>query len=99
MIWDAKIGFGAAYYAEYHLQPRLADDLGRVQRDPDRRVGVVDLGAAGRRVSPRLAAADLGRGPGPWHRRDHRDPDVRRPAMAPSRVSGDRLACRNRYAQ
>src|SRR6476659_7707 len=27
MIWDAKIGFGAAYYAEYHLQPRLAEDL------------------------------------------------------------------------
>jgi beta-galactosidase len=27
MIWDDKTGFGAAYYAEYHLQPRLADDL------------------------------------------------------------------------
>jgi beta-galactosidase len=27
MIWDDKIGFGAAYYAEYHLQPRLEADL------------------------------------------------------------------------
>jgi beta-galactosidase len=27
MIWDDKIGFGAAYYAEYHLQPRLEEDL------------------------------------------------------------------------
>ena len=27
MIWDGKIGFGAAYYAEYHLQPRLEEDL------------------------------------------------------------------------
>ena len=27
MIWDDKIGFGAAYYAEYHLEPRLDADL------------------------------------------------------------------------
>jgi hypothetical protein len=24
MIWDDKIGFGTAYYAEYHLQSQLA---------------------------------------------------------------------------
>lgn len=27
MIWDDKIGFGSAYYAEYHLDPRLEVDL------------------------------------------------------------------------
>jgi beta-galactosidase len=27
MIWDDKIGFGTAYYAEYHLRPRLESDL------------------------------------------------------------------------
>ena len=104
MIWDAKIGFGAAYYAEYHLQPRLAEDLDLMTSGG---FNVIRVGESvwstweprEGEFRPRLAAADLGRGPGPRHRRDHRDPDVRRPAVAARRVSGDRLACRNRDAQ
>ena len=87
--------FGAAYYAEYHREERTEADLdlmkaAGIHGDPRRRVGLVDVGTARRRVRPRLAPARARRRPRARHRGDPRDAHVRRAAVAADGVPRDR---------
>ena len=66
------------------------DEGGRVHGHPRRRVGVVDVGTARRRVRPRLAAAGARRRARARHRGHPRHADLRGAAVAADGVPRDR---------